>query len=139
MDDAVTAYLAASEVCDVDGVLATLTPDAELVSPVSGRMVFRGREDLRVLIGAVYSSLSALRWEKRVDGDGVTYAMAIARVGPLRIGDAMIFELDPASGLIKRIRPHLRPWLGLSALALRLAPTIMRRPMIAVRALRAGR
>jgi hypothetical protein len=138
MEDSVAAYLAASEACDVDRLLDTLAPDAELVSPVSGRMVFRGREDLRVLTGAVYGSLSELRWEKRVDGDGVTYATAVARVGPMKIGDAMIFELDPASGLITRIRPHLRPWLGLSALALRLLPTIARRPMVAVRALRAG-
>lgn len=45
----VAAFCVASEACDVDGMVATLAPDAELVSPISGRMVFRGRDDLRPL------------------------------------------------------------------------------------------
>lgn len=64
MDDAVARYRAASEANDVEGILATLTPDAELVSPISGRMVFRGQEDLRVLITAVYGSMTGLRWRQ---------------------------------------------------------------------------
>ena len=51
MDDAVARYRTASETNDIDGLIATLAPDAELLSPLSGRLVFRGREDLRILIG----------------------------------------------------------------------------------------
>jgi hypothetical protein len=118
--------------------MATLAPDVELVSPLSGRMVFRGREDVRTLAGAVYGSLRGLRWDSQaVTETGETVFVAgSGRIGPLRLDDAMVFELDPESGLIRRVRPHLRPWLALSALALRLLPTLARRPGMTLRALR---
>jgi hypothetical protein len=52
VDDAVARYRAASEANDIDATMAVLAPDAELVSPISGRLVFRGRDDLRVLLTA---------------------------------------------------------------------------------------
>lgn len=121
MDDAVARYRAASEANDVEGIMATLTPDAELVSPISGRMVFRGQEDLRVLITAVYGSMTGLRWRQEVGDDSVCVITGDSAVGPLRLGDAMVLELA-ADGRIARIRPHLRPWLALTLLALKLGP-----------------
>ena len=41
MDDAVARYRTASEANDINGLIATLTPDVQLVSPLSGRLVFR--------------------------------------------------------------------------------------------------
>jgi len=43
VDDAVARYRAASEANDIGALLETLAPDVELVSPLSGRLVFRGR------------------------------------------------------------------------------------------------
>nr|MBA2629452.1 nuclear transport factor 2 family protein [Thermoleophilaceae bacterium] len=56
-------------------------------------------------------------------------------VGPVKLGDAMVFELTE-DGRIKRIRPHIRPWLALTLLALKLGPRIARHPGLVVRALR---
>lgn len=84
---------------------------AELVSPLSGRMVFRGRDDLRVLLGAVYSTLRDLRWRQEVGDRDARVLIGDCRVGPLRMSDAMAFELAE-DGRIRRIRPHLRPWLA---------------------------
>lgn len=58
-----------------------------------------------------------------------------ARIAGLRLGDAMVLELD-ARGRIRRIRPHLRPWLALSALALRLLYELRSHPRLFLRALR---
>ena len=69
--DAVATFCDATRANDVDRIVSTLSPDAELVSPLSGRMVFRGRDDLRVLLGAVYGGLSGLTW-REVIGDGAT-------------------------------------------------------------------
>jgi len=138
VQDAVGRYLAASEACDIDSLVETLAPDAELVSPISGRLVFRGRDDLRLLTGAVYGALRGLRWDERVDGPGRAFVAGSARVGPFALDDAMIFELDDA-GQITRVRPHLRPWLGLTALAIRLLPAIASRPGLLLRGLRAER
>ena len=63
--DAVTRYCAASAANDLEGMVATLAPDAELVSPLSANLVIRGREDLRVLLGAIYSSLEACTGTRR--------------------------------------------------------------------------
>lgn len=135
MDDAVQRYCAASEANEIDAILATLAPEASLASPLSGQMTFRGHDDLRVLLSAVYGSMTELRWSQPV-GDGATrFALADGRVGGLRLGDAMVFELD-ADGLIRRIRPHLRPWLATTVFALRLGPQIARHPDVIRRALR---
>jgi hypothetical protein len=54
--DAVARFCTASAANDLDGMVSTLTLDAELVSPISGRMVFRRRDGLRVLLTAVYGA-----------------------------------------------------------------------------------
>lgn len=58
MDDAVARYRTTSEANDIDGLMATLSPSAQLVSPISGRMVFRGVDDLRPLLTAIYGSMN---------------------------------------------------------------------------------
>lgn len=134
--DVSARYLAAAEVADVDGLLATLAPDGELVSPISGRMVFRGERDLRPLLAAVYTSLTKLRWTAVIRDGRTVVAIGEARIGPLRLGDAMVFELAE-DGRIQRVRPHLRPWLGTTVFAVRLAAKMTRHPGALLRALRA--
>lgn len=137
MDDPVQRYLSASEAGDVDGIMSALTPDVEVVSPISGRMVFRGQDDVRVLLAAVYGSLRELRWTRTLgELEDHRVALGHTRIGPVRMTDAMVFELAP-DGRIRRISPHLRPWLALTLLALVLGPHVARRPGMIWRALRA--
>jgi hypothetical protein len=135
MDDAVARFAKASEANDVDGMIDALTPDAELVSPISGRMVFRGTDDLRVLLTAVYGSMTGLRWREDVRDGDVRVVIGDGRVGRLRLGDAMVLELS-GDGRIRRIRPHLRPWLAVTVFAIRLGPKVARHPGVILRALR---
>jgi hypothetical protein len=133
--DAVAVFCDATRTNDVDKMVTALAPDAELVSPLSGRMVFRGRDDLRVLLGAVYGGLSDVVW-REVIGDGATrVAVSDSRIAGVTITDAMVLELDDA-GLIVRMRPHLRPWLAITLFALLLGPKIARHPGVLRRALR---
>jgi SnoaL-like domain len=135
VDDAVTRYMRASEANDIDAMMETLAPTAELVSPISGRMVFRGTDDLRVLLTAVYGSMNGLRWHDAVGDGPVRVVIGDGAVGPVRIGDAMVFDLA-GDGRIQRIRPHLRPWLALTVFALVLGPKVGRHPGVVRRALR---
>lgn len=134
MDDAVARYRAASEANDVEALLDVLTPDAELISPLSGRMVFRGKEDLRVLLAAVYGGMTGLRWREEFGDARHRVVIGDGRVGPFRMSDAMVFDLAD-DGRIQRIRPHLRPWLSVTLFALILGPKVARRPDVLRRAL----
>lgn len=135
MDDAVARYRTASETNDIDALVSTLAPDVELVSPLSGRLVFRGREDLRILLGAVYGAMKGLRWREEVGEGALRVVMGDGMIGPLRLADAMVCELDE-HGQIRRIRPYLRPWLALTLFALALGPKLARNPGVLLRAAR---
>lgn len=137
MADAVSTYREASEANDLDRLMGTLSPDAELVSPISGRMVFSGADDLRLLLGAVYSTISGMRWTEEFGDGAARVLIGQFKVGPFRGSDAMAFDLAP-DGRIRRIRPHLRPWLATTLFALLLGPQVARRPGVVWRALRRG-
>jgi SnoaL-like domain len=135
MDDAVSQYADASERNDIAAMMEALAPDVELVSPISGHMVFKGEDDVRALLTAVYGSLKGLRWTQTLGEGKDRVAVGEARVLGVRLTDAMVFELAP-DGRIRRIAPHLRPWLALTLFALVLGPQVGRRPGMVWRALR---
>lgn len=119
----------------MDALAETLADDVDLVSPLSGRMVFRGRDELRVLLGVVYGSLRDVRWHERIlDGDRAA-VLGESRVGWARRCDVTVLELAP-DGRIRRIRPFIRPWLGLTVDALVVGPKMLRHLPVVWRALR---
>jgi hypothetical protein len=133
--DAVTRFRAATQTADIDALMETLAPDATLTSPVSGRLKFRGHDDLRPLLTAVYRILSAMRWTEQI-GDGARQVLlGEAKVGPFRMTEAMVIELDD-DGRIRLLNPHLRPWPALTFLAIRLAPSLLEHPGVLRRAAR---
>ncbi|MEU2037676.1 nuclear transport factor 2 family protein [Nocardia niwae] len=108
-----------------------------MISPLSGRLVFRGRDDLRVLRTAAYGSLAGLRWTEEI-GDGARRVLlAGATIGPFRLTEALVIGLDE-QGRIRTLQPHLRPWLTLTYLAVRLAPRLLAHPSVLLRAARAA-
>ncbi|WP_433733585.1 nuclear transport factor 2 family protein [Nocardia sp. CA-129566] len=135
MSDAVAQFREATEAADIDAMMSALAPDAELTSPLSGRLTFRGHDDLRILLTAAYGSLSQLRWTEDIGDGDRRVLLAEASVGPFRMTEAMILELA-ADGRIRRLNPHLRPWLPLSLLAVKLGPRLLRHPGVMRRAAR---
>ncbi|GAT00876.1 nuclear transport factor 2 family protein [Mycolicibacterium fortuitum] len=133
--DSINVFCEATRTNDIDRAMATLAPDAELISPLSGHMVFRGHDDLRSLLTAVYGGLRQLSWQEPI-GEGKTrVAVSEGRIAGLTITDALIIEVD-GNGQIRRLRPHLRPWLPTTVFALLLGPKIARHPAVLRRALR---
>jgi hypothetical protein len=135
--DCVADFCAAAQSKDLDGMVGALASDAQLLSPLFGSAVFHGHDDLRVLLGAAFGSLRDLRWQDVVGEGRTRVAVSEARVAGLRINDAMVVELDDA-GRIRKIRPHVRPWLALTVFALRLGPKLVRHPGVILRALNHG-
>ncbi|HEX5984451.1 MAG TPA: nuclear transport factor 2 family protein [Solirubrobacterales bacterium] len=135
--DHLARYRSASEAGDIAGLMEAMAPDVELVSPISGRMIFKGEKDVELLLRAVYGSLRGLKWTETFgDGDHrVIYGEA--RLLGVRLTDAMVFELAE-DGRIRRISPHIRPWLALTLFAIVLGPKVGIRPGAVWRALRNG-
>lgn len=94
----------------------------------------RGRDDLRVLLAAVYGGLNDLTWQEVIGQGSTRVAVSTARVAGVTVTDAMVIDLDDA-GRIARIRPHLRPWLAITLFAVLLGPKIARHPGVVRRAL----
>jgi hypothetical protein len=134
MDDAISRYRSASEAGDIDGIMATLTPDVELVSPISGRMVFRGIDDVGILVAGVYKNLRGLRWTDALGEGERRVIVGEAKLLGVRLTDAMVLDLAP-DRRIRRIGPHLRPWLALSLFAVVLGPKLALHPGAIRRAL----
>jgi hypothetical protein len=82
---------------------------------------------MRVVLEAIYTTVHDLRWRERIGDDHIMVMIGEAKVGPFRIGDAAVIELAD-DGSIRRIRPHLRPWLGTTYFALRVLPKVARHP-----------
>jgi hypothetical protein len=99
--------------------------------------VFRGTDDLRALFIALFATVRRIDWDREIGEGAVRVLVGTAAVGPFELTDAMVVELD-GDGRIRRLRPHLRPWLGLTVLALTLGPRVARRPGVVRRALRHG-
>jgi hypothetical protein len=133
--DQLAEFRVASEANDLDRFVDTLTPDAELVSPLLANGVIRGTKDLRLLFAAVYGSLSEVRWSEPIRDGDQALMIARARIGRFGIDDAMVFELDP-EGRIKRLRPHLRPWVATTWFALVVGAKLARHPGVIGRAMR---
>ncbi len=119
-------------------IVELLAPDAALVSPLSGRMVFTGMADLTALFSAVYGAVSNLRWVDVASEGHIALLRGEARIGPFHLDDAMVLELAD-DGRIRRIRPHFRPLLGTLAFSLVLAVRMGRHPGALLRALRGPR
>lgn len=136
--DVIDRYLAGAQSNDIDALVETLADDPELISPLSGRMVFRGREDLRVLLRVVYGSLRGVSWQAPIRDGNRCVVLGESRVGLAHRYDVTVFELAD-DGRIQRIRPFVRPWLALTVDALVVGPKMVLHLGVVLRSLRKPR
>jgi hypothetical protein len=116
----------AVEAGDVEAVIETLAPDVVLNSPITDRVVFRGRDEVRVLLRSVFATIGDIRYFADV-GDERTRALFYrANVGGHPLEEATRVELD-GQGQISEITLFFRPLPGLATLTAALAPRMARR------------
>lgn len=118
-------YRAAIEAGDTDAFLQTLAPDVVLHSPITARTRFCGHDEIRVLMGAVFSNIEDIRYFEDV-GDATTRALFYrGRVGRQEVEEATLVRLD-SEALITEIRLWFRPLPGLTAVMRKLGPALAR-------------
>jgi SnoaL-like protein len=116
----------AAEAHDADGVMETLSRDVVLRSPITNRVVFRGTDQVREVVRAVFSTLEDIDYFADV-GDQRTRALFYrARVGSQPLEEAMRLELNDLAE-IAELTIFFRPLPGLATFASALAPRIARR------------
>lgn len=116
----------AAEAHDVEGVIDTLAPDVVLNSPITDRVTFRGRDEVRELLRTVFVTISDIRYFADI-GDERTRALFYrANVHGEPLEEATRIELNE-QGQIREITLFFRPLPGLATLTAALAPRMARK------------
>jgi hypothetical protein len=126
-------YREAAEAHDVEGLIATLSPDVLLHSPITERIAFRGHDELRELLTSVFETLTDIRYTADIGDDRTRALFVRAKVAGQDVEEAMRIELDDQAR-ITEITLFFRPLPGLAALAGELAPRVVARRHGGVRA-----
>jgi hypothetical protein len=125
-DETIRRLRAAGEAGDVDGVLELVAPDVVLRSPITASFEFRGREELRELLEAVFATIEDIRYHDEL-GDSRSRALFYrARVGSQPLEEAALVRLDEQAR-ITELTLWFRPLRGLTKLTAGLAPRLAAR------------
>lgn len=98
----------------------------ELISPLTSRFRFRGREQVHELLSAAFAVISEIRYHTQL-GDGDTRALFYrTRIGDDELEEAQLLRLD-ARGLISEVTLFGRPLPALTGLMATLGPELVKR------------
>ncbi len=124
--DAVAVWRAAGESRDAARAVTALSADVTLISPITERFTFRGREQVGTLLEVALAEIDGVTYTDQA-GDGPLVALFYeARIGAARIFEAQRLRLD-GEGLITEITLYVRPLPALTLLMNRLGPELARR------------
>jgi hypothetical protein len=117
---------AAAEAHDVQGVLETTAAEVVMRSPVTDRLIFRGRDEIGEVLSAVFATLSDMHYFADVGDERTRALFYTARVGNQPIEEAMRVELNE-KGEIEEFTIFYRPLPGLATFAAAMAPRVARK------------
>lgn len=116
------AFRAAVEAGDLDGLMATLSPDVVFHSPVT-YAAYAGTEDVRRLLGIVLETFEDFRYTDELAGDGTHILVFRTRVGDKEIEGLDLLRFG-ADGLVQDFTVMVRPLSGAIALAQAVGPRL---------------
>ena len=123
--DTTRRYRDAVERADVEAFMATLAPDVVLRSPITTRIEFRGHDEIRTLMRAVFASIRDIHYYADVGDAGTRALFYRARVGRRPVEEASLVRLGD-DALVREITLWFRPLPGLTAVMGRLGPRLAR-------------
>jgi len=122
----VSAFRDAAERRDLEAILATLTADVVIRSPVSSRLAFAGIEQARELFGVVFAALGEFTYTDELGDDETRILVYRGRLAGEEIEEVQLLRLA-ADGRIRELSFFIRPLPGLAGVAAGLAPGMARR------------
>lgn len=126
MTDWVTYWRVGGEACDARAATEALTEDAELVSPLTNRFSFHGREVIQGLLAEVFEVYSEFHYVDELRDDGRVMLVASARVRGEQLTELQHLTLD-TDGRISRVTLAMRPLPAVTAFQRALGPRLARR------------
>ncbi len=124
--DTIAAWRTAVESGDADAAAALLAADVTVISPLTARFRFQGRQQAHDMLIAAFEVLSDLRWHTEV-GEGRTRALFLhGRAGRESFEEAQLLRLDE-DGFIHELTLFGRPLPALTAVMAAIGPTMLRR------------
>jgi hypothetical protein len=119
-------YRAAAEAHDIDGVLATMTPDVVLHSPITEKVSFNGQEEMRELLEAVFETISDIRYFADIGDERNRALFFRGMIGRQPLEEAVRMTLTE-DARIAELTLFFRPLPGLATLAAELGPRVTER------------
>jgi hypothetical protein len=116
------AFRAAAEATDIEGMLASMSDDVVLHSPVSHRP-FTSRAQIQFVLEVLAESFVDFRYTDQLDGDQVTALVFRATVDGRELEGLDLLRFDP-SGLVSELTVMMRPMSGLDAVLRRVGRAI---------------
>jgi len=123
--DVVGRWRSAAEAGDAGAAARCLAPDVVLVSPLTQRFRFTGREQVGDVLTAAFTVLDDLRFHTEVRDGGTVALFARARVGPQPLEEAQLLRLDDG-GSIAELTVFGRPLPAVTGLMAALGPVLVR-------------
>jgi hypothetical protein len=123
--DNLAVWKAAGEAGDTAAALRALSSDVELISPITGRFVFRGADEIANLLDCVFEVVSDYRYRDDIRQGDRAFLSATTVVRGVDVEEFQRIELNP-SGQLRRITLAMRPLTALTAFARALGPAIAR-------------
>lgn len=116
------AFRAAVESQDLDGMMAVLSEDVVLHSPVSFKP-FEGAAAVRNLLGIILETFTDFRYTDELSGDGTHALVFRASVGDKQVEGIDLLRFGP-DGLVNDFTVMIRPMSGVIALAQAVGPRL---------------
>jgi SnoaL-like protein len=134
IESSLRAFREAAERRDLEAILATLSSDVVVRSPVTDRLPVAGIEEARELFGVVFAELGELVYTDELSSGDVRMLVYRGRLAGEEIEEAQLLRFD-AAGKICELTFFIRPLPALAGVAARFAPALARRRHGPLRAL----
>jgi hypothetical protein len=123
----VDAWREAGEHRDAAAAVACLADDITLISPLTGRFRFHGRDQLRDVLTAAFEVIADIRYHTEVGAEPDTRALFYyGSCGGEQLEEAQLLRFDEA-GKITELTLFGRPLPALTEVMKRLGPVLLRR------------
>lgn len=122
----ITAWCAAGEHGDAAAATACLAPDVELISPLTARFRFHGRDQVADVLTSAFEVIRDIRFHTEVGSDDTWALFYHGRTRREPVEEAQLLRLN-ADGLIRELTFFGRPLPALTEIMAGIGPRLLRR------------